>query len=141
MVASVYNSAKLSFGKGELAWVSDTVSVSLHDNTFSVDVDGDTYFSDISSSEISGGGYTSGGEDLGSKTATQDDTNDRAKFDGADIQITSFTNTFRYVVVRQDTGTDSTSRLITAYDIGADKTISNGIYDITWPASGVFTLN
>ena len=132
-MAKVFNEAITSIGKCEIDYLNDTVVVLLL--TAAPDIDADTFISDLSG-EVSGGGYTR--KTLASKTITTDSTNDRAIFDAADVQWTSLIADFRYIVVSQSTGNDSTSRCITTIDTGETQSIDAGTYDITWPTSGVF---
>lgn len=129
------NEALTSLVKGEIDFLNDTISVIL--TTGAADIDTVTYVSDITG-EISGGGYIR--QTLTNKTVTTDDTNDRTIADADDVQWTSLTNTFRYIHVVQDTGVDSTSRVVTTMDTGSSQSIDNGTYDVTWPASGVFNI-
>jgi len=134
-MAKVFNEAITSIGKCEIDYLNDTVVVLLL--TGAPDIDADTFISDLSG-EVSGGGYTR--KTLASKTITTDDTNDRAIFDAADVQWTSLIADFRYIVVSQSTGNDSTSRCITTIDTGETQSIDAGTYDIAWPVSGVFFI-
>jgi len=134
-MAKVFNEAITSIGKCEIDYLTDTVVVLLLTNA--PDIDADTFISDLSG-EVTGGGYAR--KTLASKTITTDDANDRAIFDAADIQWTALTATFRYIVVAQSTGNDSTSRCITTIDTGENQTIAAGTYDIAWPVSGVFFI-
>lgn len=136
-MAKLFNEALTSLIKGEIDYLNDTIKVALI--TDAPDIDNDTYFSDVSG-EASGSGYTAGGETLASKTVTTDDTNDRSIADAADVQWTGLSATFRYIVVYQSTGVDSTSRLLSYIDLGSSQTIDNGTYDITWTAGGVFNI-
>lgn len=131
----VFNDALTSIVKGEIDYLNDTIVVLL--TTTAPDIDADTYISDIGG-EITGGGYTR--KTLASKTVTTDDTNNRTIADAADVQWTGLTNSFRYIVVAQSTGSDATSRVITYIDTGSTQTINSGTYDVTWPASGVFYI-
>jgi hypothetical protein len=131
----VFNDALTSIVKGEIDYLNDTVVVLL--TTTAPDIDADTFISDIGG-EITGGGYSR--KTLASKTVTTDDTNNRTIADAADVQWTALTNAFRYIVVAQSTGNDATSRVIAAHDLGSTQTIDNGVYDLTWPASGVFYI-
>jgi len=140
MANFIYNAAKVSLGKEEIDWVNDTVKVAMTTSTYTPDKDTDVYFSDITN-EVSGTGYTAGGFTLANKTVTQDNTNDRAVYDADDISESPVTiAAYRYLVVYQSTGVDSTSRLLCLIDLGSDQTVDNDILDITWTASGVFYL-
>lgn len=131
----LFNDALTSIVKGEIDYLNDTIVVALY--SAAPDIDADTYLSDLTG-EITGGGYVR--KTLASKTVTTDDTNNRTIADAADVQWTGLTNSFRYIVVAQSTGVDSTSRVIAYHDLGSTQTLVNGTYDITWPTSGVFFI-
>ena len=94
-------------------------------------------FSDVSN-EVSGTGYTTGGESLTSITfATSGGT---ITWDAADVEWTSSTITdARYAVIYDDTLTNKP--LICAIDFGGDFSTTSGTFKITWNASGIFTLD
>lgn len=141
MASLTYNPAKVSFGKGEIAWVSDTVRAVLLTSAYTPNQDTDQYWSDISTHEFSGGSYPAGGISLANKAVTQDSTNDRAIFDSDDVQFTGITGTFRYVALVKWTGTPVTSRLIRLIDPeGASITLTTGTYDLTVPVGGWMSL-
>ena len=122
---------------GDINYLTDTIKVALF--TDAPNIDDDVFLSDLTG-QATGAGYTAGGQTLTSKTVTTDDANNRTIADAADVTWTGLTTSFRYVVVYQDTGVASTSRVIAAYDTGATQVIDNGTYTITWPASGVFFI-
>lgn len=134
-MAQLFNEALTSIIKGEIDYLNDNIVVIL--TTDAPSIDDDTYIADLSG-EITGGGYTR--KTLASKTVTTDDTNNRSVADAADVQWSSFTNSFRYIVVAQSTGNDATSRCIATIDTGSTQNIDNGTYDITWSTAGVFNL-
>ncbi len=133
----VFNDALTSIVKNEIDYLNDTIKVALY--TVAPDIDADTYLADITG-EATGTGYTTGGQTLGSKTVTTDDTNNRTVADAVDVQSTGTSTTYRYAVVYQSTGNAATSRLITYYDYGSSQVVDGGVIDITWPASGVFYI-
>lgn len=136
-MGQIFNEGLTSIIKGEIAYLTDTISVGLFTSATAPDIDADTFLSDISG-ELSGGGYVR--KTLASKTVTTDDANNRAIADAADVQWTSLTGTFRYIITFEDTGVASTSRLLSVIDTGSDQTLANGTYDLTWPTSGVFFI-
>lgn len=141
MASLTYNAAKVSFAKGEIAWVSDTVRAILLTSAYTPSKDSDEYWSDISTHEFSGGTYVAGGVSLTTKAVTKDNTNDRAILDSDDVQFTGVTGTFRYVVLVKWTGTPATSRLIRLIDPeGATVTLANGTYDLAVPVGGWISL-
>ena len=131
----LFNDALTSVVKGEIDYLNDTIVVLLL--TAAPDIDADTFISDLTG-EITGGGYVR--KTLASKTVTTDDTNNRTVADAADVEWTALSNTFRYYVVAQSTGNDATSRVIAAHDLGANQTVENGTYTITWPTTGPFYI-
>ena len=76
MANALYNIYKQEVQKGSYAFLTDTIKVALVTSAYTVNIDSHSNFSDITN-EVSGTGYTAGGATLGTKTATQDNTNDR----------------------------------------------------------------
>ena len=120
-------------------WLVDTIKVSLHTSTLTPSPDTHTYFSDLTN-EVSGTGYTAGGATLGTKTLTQDNTNDRGVADAADTTWSASTVTARYAAVYKSTGTASTSPVIGIIDFGADKSSSATDFVIQYHANGIVYL-
>lgn len=61
------------------------------------------------------------------------------QFDAADTSWSSSTITARYAVVYDDTpGTSATKPLLLYVDFGADVSTTNGTFQITWDALGLF---
>ena len=139
MASFIYNDAKVSLGKGEIDWDTDTIKISFHTSSYTPNKDSHTYRSDLTN-ELSGGGYTTGGYTLASCTVTADDTNDRAVFDATDVSESGITGTFRYGVIYKSTGNDATARLIALIDFGSDQVLASGALTITWNSAGIFTL-
>lgn len=119
---------------------SDTIKVALCDNSYTPSIDDHDYFNDITD-EISGGNYTAGGDTIDNASVTQDNTNDLAYINGDDVTWTSVTFTdARYGIIYKSTGTASTSPLIGYVDFGANKTITDGTFTISWHASGIISI-
>lgn len=140
MVTVIYNAWKTrQLGANAIDFVTDDVKVALTTSSYTVDIDTHDFFNDITN-EVSGTGYTAGGQSLATKSVTQDNTNDRGVFDAADVTWASSTITARYGILYYNTGTASTSPLICQYDFGSDQSSSNGNFTIQWNASGVFAI-
>jgi hypothetical protein len=137
MASGIYNRLKANVLNKVIDLEADTIKVMLLDNGYTFDPDHDV-IADVSSDQITGTGYTSGGVTLASKSVTQDDTNNLAKFDAADAEWTSATFTARYAVVYDDTV--SGDPLICCIDFGSDKTVTGGTFTIQWNSSGILTL-
>lgn len=102
------------------------------------DIDAEEYIDDVSANEVSGTGYTAGGEAVTNLSVTVDDTNDRAYIDADDVEWTNSTITARYAYLYEDTGTPATSVIVGYYDYSTDKTSTSGTFTHSFaaPASG-----
>lgn len=78
----VFNHFKEQVLLGAIDLVTDQIKVALISSGWTPTIDGDVGYATVSANELSGTGYTAGGEILGgTKSVTQDDTNNRAAFD------------------------------------------------------------
>lgn len=129
---------KAAFNK-EVDWDTDTIKVMLLSSAYTPNQDGHDYLDDVVANEVTGTGYTAGGQALTSKTATYDAATNTTTFDAADVTWAGSTITARYAVVYSDAGaTNAQKVLIGYYDFGSDRASSNGEFVIRWSASGVF---
>jgi hypothetical protein len=117
-------------------WAADTINLALVTATYTPNQDTDTFWGDtgISSNELaSGGGYTTGGNALATKSSTYDGTSNEARFTATSPVTWTFVGNkaFRYGVVYKNTGTATTSPLIAFIDYGAqsitDSTFNSNI--------------
>ena len=119
--------ATLKRDKQTLNLETATVKVSLHNNTLSYSA-GYEYFNEVQASELAtANGYTQGGLTIANKAFSLYG-DDAVKFDADDPDgwtVTSSGFTFRWWVLRVDTGNSATSPIIAIYDYGED---------ITWVA-------
>lgn len=137
VTAKLYAKAFLSLANKEIDWGTDTIKVALATSTYTPSQSAHDYFDDITN-EVTGTGYTAGGATLASKTNTSSSL--VATFDAADTSWATSTITARYAIVYVSTGTASTSALIAYVDFGADVVSSGGTFQITWDATGIWTL-
>ena len=120
---------------------TNTIKVALCGNGYTPDIDTHDFFNDITN-ELSGGGYSAGGNTLANAALTVDTANDRCKFDADDVSFTSLTATnVRYAIIYKDTGTASTSPLIAYVNFGADNTITDGTLTIAWHNDGITLIS
>ena len=101
------------------------------------------FFSDVSANEVSGTGYTAGGNVLNTGTVTVSGaglvTVDLADPATWTQNAAGFSNG-RRVIIYHDTGVTTTSRLIAVSDnFGADKGNVDGDFTVTLNAAGLFT--
>ncbi len=138
MASGFYNNGLQDILDGGTDLLSNSIKCALVTSSYTFNADHDNF--DEITNEVSGSGYTAGGETLASKAVNKDTTNDRAEFDAADITAWSGASgwTARAAVLYKDTGTASTSTLICYVDFGADK--SAPISSLTWNSEGIFAF-
>lgn len=134
MASGIYNRFKRNALSGGLSLTSDTIKVALLSGGHSFTATNDIW-SQISSNEISGTGYSAGGATLASKTITQSGT---TSFDAADTAWSSSSFTAAHAVVYDDTLANDD--LICSFDFGGNQTVTSGTFTIQWHASGILTL-
>jgi len=108
--------------------IADTLKIALYTSSASLG-EGTTAYS--TSNEISGTGYTAGGETLGSKAITTHGTT--VCFDFADPTWTSATFTANGALIYNDTNGD---KAIAVLAFGGDFTVAGGTFQIVLPAAG-----
>lgn len=125
----------------EIDWDTDTIKVALLTNSYSPNQDNHNYFDDVVSNEVSGSGYTAGGETLTNKTNTYDGATNTIVLDAGDVTWSSSTITARYAVIYNSSpATNAEKPLIGYVDFGSDQSSSNGNFTITWDASGIVRI-
>jgi hypothetical protein len=136
MPSKLYGNFLVKALNKEVDWDTDTIKVALTTSSYTPNQDTHDYFNDVTN-EVTGTGYTAGGNTLASKTITYDDANNVIILDAADSTWASSTITARYAVVYASTGTASTSPLIGYVDFGSDQSSTNGNFTITWDSTGI----
>ncbi|CAB4191278.1 hypothetical protein UFOVP1212_18 [uncultured Caudovirales phage] len=125
----------------EVDWDSDTIKVALLSSSYTPNQDTHDYFDDVSTYEVTGTGYTTGGSTLTSKTLTYDGTNNVIILDAADTTWSSSTITARYAVVYDDSGATAGAKALIGYvDFGSDQSSTNGNFTITWDSTGIVRI-
>lgn len=125
----------------EIDWDSDTIKVALLSSSYTPNQDTHDYYDDVSSYEVTGTGYTTGGSTLASKTSTYDGTNNVIVLDAADVTWSSSTITARYAVVYDDSGASASTKALIGYvDFGSDQSSTNGNFTITWDSTGIVRI-
>ena len=124
-----------------IAGVTGTVKVVLLTSAYVMDQDNHDFYNDISPNEATGGGatgYTAGGLTLGSLAVNLDGPSNTVAFDGADI--TGLNLPACYAVVIVNTGTSSTSPLLTITDLSEGTGVNVTVTGITWNSLGIAAL-
>lgn len=141
MANIVYNKGLEQIANGAFGLLTSTVKVALVTSGYTPNKD-DDFFSTPQASELSGTGYTAGGETLGTKAVNLDDANDRIEFDTANVTWSAINaGTAAGAVIYFDSGVASTSPLIAYIDQGGFPVVTNGgDLTISWNAEGIVQI-
>lgn len=141
MASVLYNSAKRDIMNGAIDLDTDTLKVMLVTSAYTPDIDAHTKRSDITN-EVTGTGYTAGGQALANKAVTADNTDDEGMLDADDVVWGSSTITARGAVIYKSRGgAASADELLCYIDFGSDQISSSGNFTITWNSEGIINLN
>jgi hypothetical protein len=122
----------------EIDWDSDVIKVALLTNAYTPNQDAHNYFDDVVANEVTGTGYTAGGNTLANKTNTYNSATNVIVLDADDTTWASSTITARYAVIYDASpATNATRPLIGYVDFGSDQSSSNGNFTITWDSTGI----
>ena len=125
----------------EIDWDTDTIKVALLTNAYTPDQDVHNYLDDVITHEVSGTGYTAGGNTLANKTNNYNGATNVIVLDADDTTWSSSTITARYAVIYDATPATNANRPLIGYvDFGSDQSSSNGNFTITWDATGIVRI-
>lgn len=121
-------------------FLSDNIALTLHTATYTPNRLTHRWASDLAAELAAGNGYTAGGVLLTSKAVSAPDGSGNVFIDAADVTF-NFTasKTFRYAVIKKDTGTAGTSPLLWLVDFESDQTLAV-TFQIIWNASGLWQI-
>lgn len=139
MANVVYNSFKTQLLNGGINFGTSTIKAMLVTSGYTPNQDSDDFQNDVTN-EVSATGYTTGGKTLTGGTVTQDNTDNEAVYDAADVTWGTSSITARAAVLYKDTGVSSTSPLIGYVDFTTDQTSANGDFTIQWSSEGIINL-
>ena len=134
MASGIYNRYKANLMNKEVDMEADTIKVALLNNSHTFTATNNTW-SDVSANEVSGTGYSAGGEALANKAVTQAAT---TKFDADDTTWSTGTFSAYHAVIYDDTMTNDD--LIASIDFGGEQQVTAADFTIAWNASGIITL-
>lgn len=116
---------------------SDTFGIRLVDNTVTPNFDTHAVWSDLSSGEVSGTGYTADGNALANFAMSINSGS--LDFDADDAAWTAATITARAAVIVDDTLTNDP--LFCLLDFGSDISSSNGTFTVQFAAGGFLNID
>jgi hypothetical protein len=112
---------------------TDTIKIALYTSSASLDATTTAY---TTSNEVTGTGYTAGGETLTGATIGTSGTTAYVDFD--DPEWTSASFTARGALIYNDTLAGNNS--VAVLDFGGDFTVSSGTFRIVFPAAGATAI-
>ena len=122
---------------GAVVGTTDTLKLMVCTNSYVPDKDAHQFKSDVTN-EISGTGYTAGGQVLTPVTVSYDASTNSAVFDAPDVIWNPITCTGARIGVLYKVGaSDATSALIGWVKADTDKTLIGGTLQFIWPTSGI----
>lgn len=134
-----FNGFKKNIMNGNIDLDNDTIKVALVTSDYTPNIDTHEAFSDITN-EVTGTGYTAGGNTIANAQVTQNNTDDVGVFDGDDVTWSNATITARGAIIYKDSGVASTSYLVAYLDFTTDQSSSVGTFEIQWNANGILRL-
>lgn len=143
-MAAWYNRGKAEIANGGTDYLTGTIKVMLVTATYVFNVDHNTV-SQITN-ELSGTGYVggfqgSGRKLLASKAVTQDDVNNRAEFDAADVTWTAINaGVAAAAVMFRELTSDALSPLLAYLDF-TGVTTNGGDLTLQWNAEGILQMS
>lgn len=115
-------------------WVNDTIKMALLDTEPNQDTA--EFWSDVSAHEVSGSGYTAGGNALTTKSLSYASSTQAVSFIADDVAWTGLSvSNVRWVVVYKDTGTAGTSPLMAYLDLGTKLSPSGQDFTVGYNAA------
>lgn len=140
MAAKMYGLFLKSLANKEIDLDTDTLKAMLCTSAYTPDQDTHQYKSSITN-EVTGTGYTAGGQALTSVTVAYNAGTNTLTLDAADPSWAASTITARYIVFYDSSpATDATRPLIAYDDFGSDQVSSSGTFTYQINASGIATI-
>ncbi len=140
---ALYNNFKEQLMEGvfNLASGGHTLKLTLHTG-YTPDIDAHTVWADVSATEYGTGvNYTAGGKTLSGQDTTQDNTNDRGKFDADDVTWNSLGPLSpaapSHAILWNDSA--ASDELICYFELGT-KATNGGDYSLSFNANGISLL-
>lgn len=136
MADVLYNSYFVNQMNGNIDLDTDDIAVALVTSDYTPDINTHESFDDITN-EVTGDGYTAGGETIANTTVTKDNTDNAGVFEGDNVSWTDSTITAAGAILYKRTGTATTSWLIGYLDFDGDQSSNVGTFEIQWDSNGI----
>lgn len=125
----------------EVDFDSDNIKIMLCTNAYTFDQDTHQYKNQVTN-EVTGTGYTAGGQTLTSVAVTYDAPTNTIKMDAADPSWpnSTITGARKAVIYDSTPGTDATRPIIAYLESDVDLSTTSGTLSITFDAAGIATI-
>lgn len=132
MASFLFNAALRFEAIGSIDFDTDTFYMSLHTSTLAANKDTHDFFDDMTN-EVTGTGYTAGGNAItGVTVSAVDTTNDRVDITFPAVSWPTATITARYGIIRKRRGgAASADELVMQVDFGSDIASTGGTFSVT----------
>lgn len=137
MTTAAWYGLGLKHAMSDVDVTADTIKAAILDNGYTPNQDTDEFWDDVSANEVSGTGYSAGGDTVTVTVDYTTGTNTVALKVADPVVWADSTITGQYVVFYKDTGTAGTSALLGFQDAGEDITSSGGDWTFTPNAGGI----
>ena len=137
MANIIYDRFKLHLGNDTIDLENDVFKCALLTDSH-IPSAGYQIFTDVSSNEVSGAGYTAGGVQL--TNTSWSEAGGIAYFDANNIQWSNATFTARYAVIYDDTTTFPSDVLMCMYDLNQNQFINKGTLTLTLHSQGIMKI-
>lgn len=136
--SKAYGNLTKALWNKEVDYDSDDIKVMLVSSAYSPNQDTHDYLDDVQAFEVSGTGYTAGGQALANRTRVYDAANNVLVLDADNVTWANSTITARYAVVYDNTGASAAVKPLIGYvDLISDQASNAGNFTIEWDASGL----
>lgn len=140
-MGNLYNSGMVDLIDGTIDWDTITdIKCALVTSSYTFSPE-HNFFDDITN-EITNANYVAGGNAISGRAVNQNDANDRAEAEAADVTFTALAagDQPAYAIVYHDTGNPATSELIACIVLTTPPAPDGNDYIIEWDAGMVFYL-
>ena len=137
-----YGNGALHVMKGNVDLDTDTLKVALTTSSYTPNKDTDDYFDDVTN-EVSGTGYTAGGDTVTNAAVTYDATSDQARldFDNPEWTGATISNARTAVLYKSRGGASSADELVAYCTFDADVSVSAGTLTLTIDSDGALAID
>ena len=139
ITAELYSNYPLNLLNDSLSSMNNDIKVALLADTYTPAQETHTSWDDVSVDEVTGTGYSAGGQSLTSETITE--ATRVTTFDADNVSWTNSTITAMYAVIYDNTPVDDVDKKLVGWiDFGENKSSENGTFEIQWDSAGILTF-